>query len=347
MTYLNTTHLRKSDYPLIVLHKLGVFKFIHCLYPNTLTVLNYHRVDDVRRTEFDSFRPNVSATPLEFSRQMEYVSLNYHVITIMDLIEFIQKGKSLPSRAALITFDDGYSDNYKNAFPILKKYNLPAVIFLATDFIDSTRPFYWDLIAYCFQKTQKDYAALPPDVVLAWSDQVTREKGMLYWIELLKKLPDAEKSKIVESLPEILDVSVPAGQFQGLTISWAQAREMVNHGIEMGGHTASHPILSRISLEKAIVEISTSKYRIEDEIGKPVLSMAYPNGQRTDFNSEIMEQVRKVGYEAAFSLLSGPTRYSSVLRQPMAIRRIFLGYEDNFSRFVAKLTGVPRLFSRW
>jgi len=343
----NQMRLRKSDYPLIVLHKLGLFKFANLISPNVLTVLNYHRIDDVNNPEFDTFRPNVSATPSEFARQIEYISLNYRVISIPELVTFIRSGVSLPSRSALITFDDGYLDNYTYAYPVLKKFKLQAVIFLATDFIGTDKPFYWDLVAYCFHKTQKDNADLPGIGLVSWEDQPAREKHMLKWIEALKKIPEQEKQKIVNRLPQILDVSIPADHFRNLTISWEQARELTENGIVMGGHTASHPILTRIALEQAKSELSTSKHRIEDEIKMPVLSLAYPNGQTTDFNPEIMKLTRDLGYEVAFSLLSGPTSYTSVMRQPFAVRRIFLSHEDNFPRFAAKLAGVPRLIPNW
>jgi len=342
MATTQSNSMRKSDYPLIAFYKLGLFSFVRLISPTVLTVLNYHRIDDID-TGFDTFRPNVSATPSEFARQMEYVSRSYHVISIADLVAFIKRGVSLPAHSALITFDDGYLDNYTNAYPILKKYNLPAVIFLATDFIGTGKPFYWDLVAYCFHYTQKDHANLPKVGSLSWVDQTAREKSMLKWIEALKKLPELEKQSYVDCLPEILDVSVPSSHFKTLTISWEQARELTAHGIEMGGHTASHPILTRIGLEQVTSELSISKHRIEEETKQPILSMAYPNGQATDFNLEIMKKAHQIGYEAAFSLLPGPTRYTSVARQPLAIRRIFLSHEDNFSRFVAKLVGVPRL----
>ena len=343
----NSKYLRKSDYPLILFHKMGIFDVLRMSMPNVLTVLNYHRIDNPYNTGFDTFRPNISATPEMFATQMDYLIRNYNVISGSELVSFIKHQKKLPANAAIITFDDGYLDNYTNAYPILKARNLPAIIFLAADYIETNKPFYWDWIAKCFHQTRKDAADLPNFGLHTWQDQPTRDRVMLGWIETLKKLPELEKQTMLKRLPEILDVSVLNSAFNGLMISWAQAREMSDHGIEMGGHTASHPILTRIALDEVTTELSKSKKRIEDKVGKPVLSFAYPNGQSTDFNDEIVERVSKAGYDAAFTLLSGPTRYKTVLDQPYTIRRIFLSHADNFSRFVAKLTGVPRIISRW
>jgi peptidoglycan/xylan/chitin deacetylase (PgdA/CDA1 family) len=338
---------RKSDYPLILLHKLGIFDAARISMPNVLTVLNYHRIDNPHRTGFNTFRPNVSATPEMFARQMDYLVQKYRVISGSELVAFIKHKSKLPPNAALITFDDGYLDNYTNAYPILKARNLPAIIFLATDYIGTNKPFYWDWVANCFYHTRRDGAELPNLGLQTWKNAAMREKVMLRWIETLKKLPESEKQIILNRLPEILEVNINESIFTGLMISWDQARAMSEHGIEMGGHTASHPILTRISLDDVTMELSKSKGRIEEELGKPILSFAYPNGQSTDFNTEIVARAIGVGYKAAFTLLPGPTRYSTVLDRPFEIRRVFLGHDDNFSRFVAKLTGIPRVISRW
>jgi hypothetical protein len=203
------------------------------------------------------------------------------------------------------------------------------------------------LIAYCFHHTSHDHAQLPNLGLQTWTDERTRDKVMLTWIETLKKLPESEKQVIVDRLPEMLGVSLTNGIFKKLMISWSQAREMSENRIEMGGHTVSHPVLTRIPLPEVAVELTKSKQHIEEELNKPVLSFAYPNGQLADFNREVMAQVRQAGFEVAFTLLSGPTRYQTAAKNPLTIRRIFLSYEDNFSRFVAKLVGVPRIIPSW
>lgn len=347
MPHTNLLHFRKSDYLLILLHKMGAFDFVRMLMPNVLTVLNYHRIDEPYSKGFDTFRPNISASPSEFAKQMDFVARNYHVISEAELVAFIRHGQKLPPRAALITFDDGYLDNYTIAYPILKARSLPAIIFLATDYIGVDKPFYWDLVAYCFHHTTKDYADLPHIGGKSWVDDLSRIRVMLAWIETLKRIPDTDRQKIVERLPDILGVGIGDDAFMGLTISWSQAREMNANGIGMGGHTVSHPILTRISLDDATLELSRSKQRIEEELKTPVFSFAYPNGQSTDFNNDIMTRVDQVGYKAAFTLLSGPTRHTTVVNHPFSIRRIFLSHEDNFSRFIAKLTGLPRVIQRW
>lgn len=346
MTTLHERRPKRSESSLLLFQKLGILDLTRKITPNLLTVLNYHRINDTVREDFDTFHPNVSATSSGFATQMDHVARKYNVISGTDLATFIKGRHQLPAHAAIITFDDGYYDNYANAYPILKSRNLPAIIFLATDFIGSHKPFFWDLTAYCFFHTKKEQAQFPLLGAQRWADRPTRGVVMQRLIEALKKVTDMEKQKIIEKLPQILGVDVPDDAFKNLMMSWSNAKELSENGIELGAHTASHPILTRISLDKTSKELLNSKGRIEAEIGKRVVSFAYPNGQTSDFNNEVVDRVQRARFEIAFTLLPGPTRRITVRKNPLTIRRIFLSYTDSFPRFAAKLTGLDRIPGR-
>lgn len=326
------------NFALDVTMKIGAFDAARRVSPAVLTVLNYHRIDDVSRSDFDTFIPNVTATRAEFSRQMDYVKRNYNVITCEYLNAFRRGESVLPPFPMLITFDDGYYDNYSNAYPILKERNLPAIIFLATDYIEKDIPFYWDFVAYCFSHTQKTSAELPELGLVSWTEPNVRKAVVKHWINSIKRLTDHDKKKAVERLATILDVKVPSQAFSGLHATWDQVREMNRNGIEMGAHTATHPILTRVSLSQVEDELCRSKKKIEDELGKPVISFAYPNGGPNDFSPDVVTLVKKTGFELAFTLINGTTRYADIKRNPLTIRRIYLGISDIFPRFVAKLS---------
>ncbi len=306
--------------------------------PAGLTVLNYHRVDDVSRSGFDTFIPNVSATPAEFAVQMDFVKRNYNVITCQHLSAFLHGKTDLPPYPALITFDDGYYDNYSNAYPILRERNLPAVIFLATDYIEREIPFYWDYVAYCFSHTERTSAELPVLGLVSWTNTQERKAAVKRWINSIKQFPDQDKKTVVRELAALLDVNVPSHAFANLHATWDQVREMSRNGIEMGAHTATHPILTRVSLSRVEEELRLSKEKIEDELGRPVISFAYPNGGVNDFSPEVVSLVKKIGFELAFTLVQGTTRYADIRSNPLTIRRIYLGASDVLPRFVTKLS---------
>ena len=331
---------RLLDSVLALMLKIGIFDVVRYCMPPVLTVLCYHRVEDPLRSDFDLFRPNVSATPAEFARQMDYVQRHYSVITGEHLLNWLRGERDLPRHPLLITFDDGYRDNLAFAYPILKERSLPAIIFLTTGFIGTDLPFYWDYVAYLFSHTQRISAHLPITGEAAWTTAAAREKVMMSWIDCVKKLPEAERRKAVSDIAAVLDVRVPEGVFSNLYLNWDQIRRMGQNNIEFGAHTVNHPILTRISKDVAQEEVSKSKQQVEDEIQRPIATFAYPNGQQADFSDEVISIVREAGIEIAFTLLPGPTRIKVVKENPLAIRRIFLIHSDSFPRFVAKLFGL-------
>ena len=134
---------------------------LHRLWPQRLTVLAYHRITDVHAADFAGYAPNVSASPEMFDQQMGYLRRHFQVISLKQLLDALERNIPLPDRAALITFDDGYRDNHEQALPILRHHQLPATLFLATDFLDTGRPFYWDRVAHAFRICRLNKASLP------------------------------------------------------------------------------------------------------------------------------------------------------------------------------------------
>ena len=331
-----------KDKILSLAFETGLIRAGRGLWARSLTVLNYHRIDDPHRKGFDSFKPNVSATPQDFARQLEYLAKWFNVVSLNDVVEWLEGRRDLPPHAALITFDDGYLDNYTSAYPILRQYSFPAVIFLTTEHIGTDVPFYWDLAAYCFSHTLRDHLVLPDGGVIQWTNAEELARATRDLIESMKTLPQDEKQRCVDRLPEELGVNIPEGFFQNLMMSWDQIREMHAGGIEFGAHTMHHPILTRISLEQVAAEVQGSKFRIEEELGEPVLGFAYPNGQASDFNDRIQAIVAESGIRAAFTLLNGPSLLGEVRRDPYAIRRIFISHRHSLPEYALLVSPVNR-----
>ncbi len=310
---------------------------------NRLTVINYHRVIDSENLNTNSDHSLVSASTIQFAEQMEFIGRYFNVIGIEQLLNWLSGDTELPEYPLLITFDDGYLDNYQFALPILQQHNFPAILFIASDCIDSTRPFYWDLMAYCFNHTQKNQLIIPLLNSYQWHTEEQRNLQKRQLQIDLKKLPETEKLNIVEQLPDMLDVAVPEDAFSSLYLDWDQVRALNNADVAIGGHTKSHPILSRVSLGQARSEVVDSKTRIEEELGEPLRAFAYPNGQQNDFNKDLEALLQDVGFEVAFSLIPGPTSFNEVWENPYAIRRLYMNQKDSLARFSAKLLGLSRL----
>jgi peptidoglycan/xylan/chitin deacetylase (PgdA/CDA1 family) len=126
-------------------------------------------------------------------------------------------------------------------------------------------------------------------------------------------------------------------------MDWDMVRAMQAGGMCFGGHTVHHPILTRLPRQQAREEIRNSKAHIEEELGRQVLSFAYPNGMRGDWNKEVEAEVRNAGYKAAFTLLNGPASWREVKSKPLAIRRVFISHKHGMDDFAAMMSPLNRL----
>lgn len=338
--------MKKSQLALSLLSGSGATRLLDAYWgPQRLTVLAYHRIADANAPDFLYYRSNVSATPEMFERQMAWCAKHFNVIDLTLLLAFLQKGRPLPPRPMLITFDDGYLDNYTQALPILQRYGLPAVIFLMTDRMDYPAPPWWDEVAYLFDQTRKTGATLPligqHDLSTPELRVQTREKLM----RQLKLVPETRKQEALQELRDVLEVA-PPGAEPPLFVSWDQVRELVSYGISCQPHTISHPILTRIDEAEVRRQVTESKARIEAETLRPAQFFAYPNGTLADYSPFAMRALREAGYLAAVTLTPGPMRMRAVQRHPYQIARVYVGFWDSFEMFVMKVMGLPALLKQ-
>lgn len=323
-----------------VVGRMGAPVMGRLLAGRAVTVLCYHRVvEDVGSGMFPELR---SATPEGFEQQLDLIGDSHEFIDEATLIAWSTGSGSLPDRPALLTFDDGYLDNYEIVYPILRRRGIPATFFLATEHIDNLTPLWWDAASLILHHTDVDAADLP---LLGYRElsgspaDISKE-----WIGAAKMIPDAERRAAIEELSETLDV-VRTGPADA-SMTWDQAREMAANGMSFGGHTHSHPILSRMDDVSSKVDIATGVRRVREELGGEVATFAYPNGGVDDFGMREKDSIRDLGIRLAFTLSSGPGTRSEIADDPMAIRRIYVGDGDDLDTMELKLAGVGRLLDR-
>jgi len=310
-----------------------------------LTVLAYHRITDAAAPGFQYDPWNVSATPEMFARQMAYVREHFRVVDLVAVNDFLHRGKNLPPRPLLITFDDGYLDNYTHAYPVLKQQGFPAVIFLLTSRMDHPLPAWWDECAYYFHHTRRQAATLPLIGERDLSSPALRRAARAALIGRLKSIPEAEKLAALRQTGEALEVD-PPGPDPDLFLTWNHVRELVGAGIACQPHTATHPILARVGEDEQRREIVESRDRVRDETGQPVITFAYPNGGAGDYDAATLRLLREAGIQTAFTLMPGPVRFQAAQRHPLEIPRVYLGGRDTVERFVFKVMGLPALLER-
>jgi peptidoglycan/xylan/chitin deacetylase (PgdA/CDA1 family) len=273
-------------------------------------VLTYHRILGADRS--------LSGLPIEaFAAQMRWVRDNCDPIAPEQLRE--RTGRPRSARPPLlITFDDGYRDYHDLAYPVLKELGIPALVFLATSFVDQGGMLWTDEVQWAALSTRRERVKLP------WSDQppiplpdaASRAALGATARTHLKAVPDADRRAALEALIAELGAP-PARERQMLT--WDEVRATLDL-TTYGGHSHSHPILSRLDRTSAEREIATCRDRIAAETSRAPSTFAYPNGRPSDYTPETQEILRRHGFTTAFSTsegIAGPdTDWMAVKRLP-------------------------------
>lgn len=256
-----------------------------------LLILCYHRVLD----RPDPLCPNEMCIDV-FDAHVRALSRFFNILPLTDAVDRLATG-TLPPRAVSITFDDGYRDNYTNALPVLKKYGARATFFVATDFLDGGRM--WnDTVIEALRNAPESSLDLEDLKLGVWPVQTPGQKlaavdGLL---AQLKYLQPAQRLETVDALAARIGAPLP----DDLMMQPDEVRGLFEQGMEIGGHTVSHPILSRLDDAVAQQEISTGRAALQDLTGAPVDAFAYPNGKPgSDYEKRHVEMVRQAGFRMA------------------------------------------------
>ena len=269
--------------------------------------LCFHRVVDNSNYYYSFLRILGRLNVEEFEKRIKYLMRFYKVVSLDEYYNKIQKCEKI-KRTLVLTFDDGYKCFYKNVFPLLKKYRIPASIFLTTKFIDNNEDMFWyDKLIFLIATTKEKYFYCPEILNKQYKLLNYKDKKELYFglNSFLKGLDDDVKNEMVKKLFQILKVEEIELKEKEQMLTWAQIQEMYNSGlVTYGAHTVSHPILTRIPLKAVENELRSSKERIELELNCKIKSFVYPNGSKNDFDLEIKELVKKTGYAIAFTTIN-------------------------------------------
>lgn len=310
-----------------------------------IPILAYHRIWDLPDEDLFPFDVElVSATIDDFAWQMSYVKENFTPITFHTLIKILDGELPPVERPLVITFDDGYDDNFHHAFPILMAYEVPATIFLATGYIDSGETFWYDRLAQlllCAPDQEISVTGLDEPLALGVSSK-SRRQTIYRLLTHLKRVPDEWRLETLRRLEAVLD---PEGRMahapESRPMNWNQVREMSAAGMEFGSHTVNHPVLANLRQEDLWTELWESKHELERQIGKPVEVICYPVGGQEHFDERVQHLARGAGYRLGVSYIPG-TNYGHTL-DCFALRRLRVERYLDRAYFAAMLN-LPELF---
>jgi peptidoglycan/xylan/chitin deacetylase (PgdA/CDA1 family) len=308
---------------------------------NLFYVLAYHRVLPPPGADYPFLDGIVSASPESFEKQLRFVRNRFNVVNFNDVSGWLSTGANFPGNSLVITFDDGYADNYDVAFKILKRLGMTATMFVSTSFVDTGQPLWFDKSAYIIKAVSEGTISFDSGKYQFEVTDANREKTIGSVRDLfvshsnddrLRWLRELETTSGVRIKPEHAELVKP--------LNWSQIKEMSDNGIEIGSHTVTHPYLTTMTDEAMKFELSDSKRLIEQHTGKQVKSIAYPAGA---YDRRVQECARECGYEFGIAYKHEVKKLTEDDR--FAVPRIHVETDDDFLLFQANLL-FPRLFIR-
>ncbi len=299
-------------------------------------ILMYHRV--LNHVEVDeTIEPGMYITPETFEKHLCFLKEKFDVIPLSKVSKNESKRSSRSAIKCAITFDDGWLDFYTHAYPLLVKYNLPAINFLPTSFIGRREIFWTDKLAKILKQKKtsnsRELILLKKnnsmdnlvEKIIKMNGPITQQLNCA--IVLLKTKHQNEIDQILDELSYVIKFQRPAVERSFL--SWKEIYEMKQSNlISFGSHTANHSILTTLNDEETIKELISSKQTLKEKnvLDSDCIPFCYPNG---DCNNRIANLVEKCGYSLAVTTRKGWNKGST---NPYLLNRIGLHEDVSFTR---------------
>ena len=299
-----------------------------------LMVLTYHRIAQASADRF--YDPVISATPDAFRAQIEWLQNRFRLLTLDDLDRLIQNGRQWREPAALITFDDGYRDNFEVAAPILRELKAPATFFIPTGFLETPRLPWWDFVAYVIKQTRVKQLSLdrsertdlsPISIDL---ESGSRRAAIAAIIGEFLRNAIADERWFLLHLASRAEVNVMNEDLsRELFMGWDDVKQLADADpfFSIGSHAHSHAQLAGLDDESQRRELAISRQILEGRLGRQVHAIAYPFGWEGTYNSVTKEVAKQTGYRQAFCSQLGVNRRSGL--DTYAIRRLGVGSTDS------------------
>lgn len=273
---------------------LGLWALLDRAHRGTWTIVCYHRVLPLEaRARY--FCPDLVVTPGALQAHCAVYREHFEVLPVRDALARMQAG--VPARRPLLSlsFDDGYRDNFVHAAPVLETAGLRATFYVIAGLVGTDELPWYDRVA-----------------LTCASHAEARAR-----VEAMKRLPNAERLAQVAALGP----AAPPNLDTDRIMDAAQLAMLYNSGHEVGSHSLTHPILTRVAPEGLRAEFSGARERLEAAVCGPVTTYCYPNG---DFSPQVAAMVQETGHCAALSTRQGLNLPGG---DPFSLKRVFI-HED-------------------
>ncbi len=330
-----------------MLRLLGIFRLFRWINRDRLTILTYHSVLP-ECGELDAGEARNVVDTRMFAWQMRYLARHYCCLRLEEAVELLRTRQPLPRYSVVVTFDDGFRNNLRHAYPILRRFGVPATIFVTTGHIGRGAQLLWTervgrLIRGAAIPQNVTVAAGAVPLAVTFRTAAERDEASRAVVKRLKSLSSDERDRVVGELEHELGASngetaqaagPNADRYTFLT--WQEVQKLAQGGMTIGSHTVAHPIMSSLDDDRRVYEVVDSKREIEQRLGVPCTLFSYPNGTADDFDDRDTVNLQNAGYVAAVTQIAGVNdEHTDLFR----LRRVNIGQGHGKQLFLAQVSG--------
>ena len=276
---------------------------------------------------------------------MKFLKEHFRLLTLDEAIHVINGKRKTDGSSVLLTFDDGYVDNYQVAYDVPKEHGVQGIFFLPTYFIGTSLMPWWDMIAYIVKHSSV------PTFRLSYPEAAQFDVAKQGWRSVLRAVLSLSKSPATRDMERFLtELEEASGTSRPVSttryfLNWPEAAEMLGGGMAFGSHTHRHEILSSLTAEKQYEELSVSKRLMEESLGTLVAAVAYPVGSKASYDTGTCAAVARAGYEVGFTFHGGFNRAGSNDRY--TVGRLGIDSSSTLPRFCLQTTLASVTDSYW
>jgi peptidoglycan/xylan/chitin deacetylase (PgdA/CDA1 family) len=281
---------------------------------------------------------------------LRILSARYQFVSLGEAVAMVSGRAPIKPHSLAVTFDDGYRNQITHAMPILRKWGVPGIFFLATGHIESRRPFWFDRLDFAIQQEsgQGQVVRIGDAMVSLGGDRETLRRSYKSLRDLAKAV-DREDHLMLREFEEIATslenasgrrlADILEGDDWASVLSWDEVRGALAEDVEFGSHTVDHVRLDRVSSEIIADQLTRSREAIEAHTGRPCRYLCYPNGS---VNGEVAVIAGRCGYEAAVTTAVGLNRPGEAL---MLLKRINFPEQGSTAETLAEVSGFSQFLS--
>jgi peptidoglycan/xylan/chitin deacetylase (PgdA/CDA1 family) len=328
---LNTTIKRLTKY---TLQRIGIPRAIgQIVNPHAVVILRYHSIANEPTNQADTINPGITHTGDVFRQHLEILLKTCHPTTLEELASSFLSGSPMPRRSFILTFDDGFADNFLVAAPIMENYGVYGAFYLTADCIEKASLPWFCRIHYAFQKTRRKYWQDPLSQY-TWKLQQpsSRTAAIRHYNSRCASTTGEDQEAIIAHVESQLLEDITDRKDTPRMMYWHEAQQLIDHGHIVGNHTTSHPNIAYLDTHLMRQEIERAHDLLKMRLNMNSFHFSYPHPCLSPhWTQDSVSLIRSLGYKTSVTTDYGVANMSSDI---LLLPRVYAPHEKNEFRWV-------------